>query len=93
MQKVNIQKAKSSNKGYLFPTLDWSGPEQMAMDVMLLEKAIKSLNFSLALRFYNWKGPWLSIGRNQKSLPKRWLELALQKKINLVKINSSHQQF
>jgi len=46
---------------------------------------IEELNFSMAIRFYTWKGPWLSIGKNQHYIPQRWLDLATRKKVNLVK--------
>ena len=72
-------------KGVLFPTITMSGPEQMATDVILLNKAIKDSNISFALRFYNWNGFWISIGKNQKEIPKSWLELVSERKINLVR--------
>ncbi len=74
-----------SNKGIYLSTLEMTGPEQMAIDEMLLEKAITNLEFSLTLRFYYWESPWLSIGKNQKLIPKRWLDLISEKKLRIVK--------
>ena len=46
------------------------GPEQMALDVLLLEQSFEEQNSFPSLRFYEWDGNWLSIGRNQKEVPK-----------------------
>ena len=59
---------------YLNP-IELSGPEQMAIDLFLLEKSFANNNFNMAIRFYTWDGDWLSIGKNQKELPKTWIEL------------------
>ena len=75
----------TKQKGLFFPTMYMPGPEQMAMDVMILEKVIASSNISLALRFYNWEGLWLSIGKNHKNLPKDWIELIKERKISIVR--------
>lgn len=57
----------------------------MALDMFLLKKSVCTKNQSPILRFYSWKGVWLSIGRNQKNIPKHWKKLAHEKKINLVR--------
>jgi len=62
-----------------------SGPEQMATDMILLEKAMMDSEVALAIRFYNWRGMWLSIGKNQKHLPRHWKELAKSKKLQIVR--------
>ena len=69
---------------YLKP-LRLTGPEQMAIDLFLLEKSFTEKNFHMAIRFYTWDGDWLSIGKNQKKLPKIWLELIKNKKLNIVR--------
>ena len=46
--------------------MNLSGTQQMATDVMLLEKFMVDSEISIALRFYTWEGVWLSIGKNQK---------------------------
>ena len=63
---------------YLNP-LKLTGPEQMAIDLFLLEKSFTEKSFHMALRFYTWDGDWLSIGKNQKELPVKWLRLLKQK--------------
>ena len=65
---------------YLDP-LELSGPEQMAIDLFLLEKSFADQNFNMAIRFYTWDGDWLSIGKNQKELPRRWIELLEKKQL------------
>ena len=52
---------------YLNP-LKLNGPEQMAIDLFLLEKSFTDKNFNMAIRFYTWNGDWLSIGKNQKKI-------------------------
>tara|TARA_B100000965_G_scaffold395859_1_gene409961 strand:- start:248 stop:997 length:750 start_codon:yes stop_codon:yes gene_type:complete len=61
------------------------GPEQMAIDLFLLEKSFTDKNFNMALRFYTWDGDWLSIGKNQKGIPELWIKLLKEKKLNLVR--------
>tara|TARA_Y100001968_G_scaffold175946_1_gene161277 strand:+ start:1057 stop:1806 length:750 start_codon:yes stop_codon:yes gene_type:complete len=69
---------------YISP-LELSGTEQMAIDLFLLEKSFSNKNFHMAVRFYTWDGDWLSIGKNQKELPKKWLELIKSKELNIVR--------
>ncbi len=69
---------------YLNP-LELTGPEQMAIDLFLLEKSFTKKDFYMAIRFYTWDGDWLSIGKNQKELPKTWLNLLKSKKLNIVR--------
>ena len=53
----------------------------MAIDSYLLQNYSRTA----VLRFYVWRGPWLSIGRNQTNLPKHWIELAESKVISIVR--------
>ncbi len=69
---------------YLDP-LKSSGPKQMAIDLFLLEKSFIDKNFQIGLRFYTWDGDWLSIGKNQTKLPKKWLELIKNEKLKIVR--------
>ena len=69
---------------YLKP-LELTGPEQMAIDLFLLEKSFTDKNFNMAIRFYTWDGDWLSIGKNQKRLPKKWLSYLKNEKLNIVR--------
>tara|TARA_B100000700_G_scaffold316592_1_gene406400 strand:+ start:57 stop:806 length:750 start_codon:yes stop_codon:yes gene_type:complete len=69
---------------YLNP-LKLTGPEQMTIDLFLLEKLIADKNFDMALRFYTWDGEWLSIGKNQKELPKTWSKLLKNKELKIVR--------
>ncbi len=72
------------NKGRLIPILSLSGPEQMAIDELLLENSIRSEKPFPTLRFYKWKGNWLSVGRNQKEWPAQWITLIKQRKLEVV---------
>ena len=65
--------------------MNMSGEKQMALDVMLLEKVKKSSSISLAIRFYNWDGFYLSIGKNQKHIPENWLSLVKKKELQIVR--------
>ena len=69
---------------YLKP-LKLKGPEQMAIDLFLLEKSFMKQNFHMALRFYTWDGDWLSIGKNQRRLPEIWLQLVKNEKLRIVR--------
>ena len=69
---------------YLNP-LELTGPEQMAIDLFLLEKSFTDESFNMAIRFYTWDGDWLSIGKNQKEIPEAWLELFRNKKLKVVR--------
>ncbi len=69
---------------YLNP-LELSGPEQMAIDLFLLEKSFTDKNFNMAIRFYTWDGDWLSIGKNQKEMPKEWIELLTKEQLKIVR--------
>ncbi len=69
---------------YLNP-FELSGPEQMAIDLFLLEKSFSEHKFNMAIRFYTWNGDWLSIGRNQKGLPKKWIELLNEEQLKIVR--------
>ena len=69
---------------YLNP-FELSGPEQMAIDLFLLERSFSENNFNMAIRFYTWNGDWLSIGRNQKELPRKWIELVKNEELKIVR--------
>jgi len=69
---------------YLDP-LELSGPEQMAIDLFLLEKSFTDKDFFMAIRFYTWDGDWLSIGKNQKELPRKWLKLLKNEQLKIVR--------
>jgi len=69
---------------YLEP-LELNGPEQMAIDLFLLEKSFTDKDFHMAIRFYTWDGDWLSIGKNQKQLPKEWLKLLKNEELKIVR--------
>ena len=69
---------------YLNP-LELTGHKQMAIDLFLLEKSFTDKNFHMAIRFYTWNGDWLSIGKNQKELPKTWLKLLKNEQLKIVR--------
>ena len=69
---------------YINP-LKLSGPEQMAIDLFLLEKSFADHNFNMAIRFYTWDGDWLSIGKNQREIPEIWLKLLKNKELKIVR--------
>ncbi len=71
--------------GRLLPLLKTSGPKQMALDELLLESSLENSSNSPTLRFYQWEGNWLSIGRNQLQWPKSWAKLAKSEAFNIVR--------
>ena len=68
--------------GRLIPTLRADGYTQMALDRLLLEQCQTS---GPVLRFYQWEGPWLSLGRHQQHWPHHWDELVRNKTIAMVR--------
>ena len=80
--------SKKVGKGQIIPELNLPGPEQMALDELLLKESISNSNIAPKIRFYEWEGTWLSLGRNQQNLPNKWKALVRQKKINLVRRTS-----
>ncbi len=85
MQTKVVDSVAPSGKGLVINTIKLKGHEQMAIDTMMLDQASLKGDFSISIRFYKWDGVWLSIGHNQKRLPKKWLELCMEKKINIVR--------
>ena len=67
--------------GRVFSALRADGHTQMAVDSYLLQ----TVSEGPAVRFYQWDGPWLSLGRNQRSIPRHWHELAAAGDISLVR--------
>ncbi len=76
---------KKNQKGEILISPALNGLGQMACDVLMLEKIQTETNTSMSVRFYQWEGIWLSIGKNQKELPQNWIDLAKRKKIKLVR--------
>ncbi len=72
-------------EGLLIPHLYLPGQVQMALDLMLLEKSINENSICPILRFYTWEGNYLSIGKNQKNLPKKWQALLKSKRLQIVR--------
>ena len=82
---TTIASKYSYKKGFYLADIKLTGPENMALDVMLLEKSIKEKHKSPWIRFYKWNGTWLSIGKNQKEIPSNWQSLSREGKIKLVR--------
>ena len=81
----------SLEKGLYIKPTESTGPDQMATDLFLLEKSFTENDFSMAIRFYTWDGNWISIGRNQKLIPEKWIKLSKTKKIRMVRRPSGGQ--
>ncbi len=77
--------SETLKEGRIIPPLELSGPKQMAIDVMLLENSIKDSDIHPSFRVYTWKGNWISLGKNQEYMPKRWKSLANKGLIKFVK--------
>lgn len=73
------------NEALVFSTLTLTGYEQMALDLHSLDQTISKPENILTLRFYQWKGDWLSIGYHQKLIPLHWEKLLEDGKIKIVR--------
>ena len=67
---------KLDNQALIISTLELPGVEQMKLDLHFLEKTISNIELLFTLRFYHWKGPWLSLGYHQKVIPNHWEKLS-----------------
>ena len=73
--------------GRLLPRFSSDGRTQMVLDRLLLERAGEAP----LLRFYTWDGPWLSLGRHQRTWPEHWNALEQEGRIGLVRRPSGGQ--
>ncbi|MDC3041064.1 protein ligase [Prochlorococcus sp. AH-736-B08] len=73
------------NQALIFSTNILSGLDQMALDLNSLDQTISNPEITFTLRFYYWKGDWLSIGYHQKEIPPHWEKLLFNKEINIVR--------
>lgn len=67
------------------PPCTLSGSWQMAIDAWLLEQVSQGQRRGPLLRFYRWGHPTLSLGRHQAILDPRWVRLAAQGQLALVR--------
>ena len=74
-----------ASKSYIIQTIKDSGQMNMNIDLFMLAQTSLNKDVIFTLRFYTWDGDWISIGRNQKNLPEKWLELSRQGLINIVR--------
>ena len=72
-------------KGQIISHIELDGNMQMSIDTFLLKQSFLESNFEISARFYSWKGNWISIGRNQKTIPDKWHVLAKKKRIEIVR--------
>ena len=57
----------------------------MAIDAWLLEQLVRGERSGPLLRFYRWSQPTLSLGKHQRAIDSRWLHLAHQGQLALVR--------
>ena len=76
---------KLNNQALIISTLKLSGVEQMNLDLHFLEKTISDIELLFTLRFYYWKGAWLSLGYHQRVIPDHWEKLSKEKVIKIVR--------
>ena len=69
----------------LVPLQHLTGPQQMALDVLLLEESMCAAEPVPALRFCQSKHPWISLGWNQRIWPQHWNHLVDQGRLDLVR--------
>ena len=80
-----IEEMENSKEVLYLNPIELTGPEQMAIDLFLLERSFTDKNFHMAIRFYTWDGNWLSIGKNQKDISEKWITLSKNKRLKLVR--------
>ena len=73
------------NQALIFSTNSLPGSDQMALDLNSLDQTISNPGIIFTLRFYYWKGDWLSIGYHQKGIPPHWQKLVSNGDINIVR--------
>ena len=69
----------------LVPLQYLTGPEQMALDILLLEQSICDPEPVPVLRLCQSKCPWLSLGWHQYTWPQHWNYLAVQRSLDIVR--------
>jgi len=73
------------------PCLRWlppctlPGAWQMAIDAWLLDRIVQGERCGPLLRFYRWSQPTLSLGKHQRAIEERWLQLAREGRLALVR--------
>lgn len=67
------------------PSCSLPGSLQMAIDAWLLDRVIQGHRQGPLLRFYRWSSPTLSLGKHQRQLDPRWLKLADEGRLALVR--------
>ncbi len=75
----------TENQALIFSTNNLPGSDQMALDLFSLNQTISDPAIIFTLRFYFWKGDWLSIGYHQKRIPPHWQKLLSNGDINIVR--------
>jgi lipoate-protein ligase A len=73
------------SKALIFSTNNFSGFDQMALDVNSLNQTISHPEIIFTLRFYYWTGDWISIGYHQKEIPSHWEKLLSNGEISIVR--------
>ena len=73
------------NQALIFSTSNLPGSDQMAFDLNSLDQTISDPGIIFTLRFYYWKGDWLSVGYHQKEIPPHWQKLLSNGDINIVR--------
>ena len=76
---------KRKESAIIISTLKASGITQMSLDLYFLDRTILDENILFTLRFYLWKGNWISVGYHQKDLPSHWIKLSHEGKIRIIK--------
>lgn len=67
------------------PTCTLPGVWQMAIDAWLLDRIAGGERSGPLLRFYRWSQPTLSLGKHQRVIEARWLQLARDGRLALVR--------
>ena len=76
---------KAKESAIIISTIKASGITQMSLDLYFLNRTIFDENILFTLRFYLWKGNWISVGYHQKDFPAHWIRLSEEGTIRIIK--------
>tara|TARA_B100000700_G_scaffold240266_1_gene267131 strand:- start:1161 stop:1916 length:756 start_codon:yes stop_codon:yes gene_type:complete len=82
---MKIKQINSKVIGLIIPLKKTNGFEQMAIDIYLFNKYLSRKDVKIIIRFYEWDGWWLSIGKNQNLDNPIWQNLSQKGLINIVR--------
>ena len=81
--EINLK--KYGKEGYLLTSLNLEGSKHMALDELLLTKSLGQENHEITARIDIWDGIYISLGKNQQSIPEKWLDFSRSGILKLIR--------